>query len=197
MRWRTVLPLLVGLLGLGLVFGAACGGDDTTDSSAGRGKPITDPARVPSATPMKDPILYQIRGDTIQTVGGTGTVAPGTNATPTGARTYTVKSGDTCAAIAGQFGVSLDALLKANRSIDSGCTNIVPGDTLKIPTAATPAAGSTATPAGGGKTYTVKSGDTCDAIARNHGVELPKLIAANNLDADCRSLQPGQVLRIP
>lgn len=147
---------------------------------------------------MKDPILYQIRGDTIQTVGGTGTVAPGTNATPTGAKTYTVKAGDTCDAIARANGVTLDALLKANRSIDAGCTNIVPGDSLKIPSAATtPAAGATPTAPGGAKTYTVKAGDTCDAIARNNGVDLAKLIAANNLDADCRSLQPGQVLRLP
>lgn len=68
-------------------------------------------------------------------------VAPNSASTPrsggrdtgTSGNTYTVASGDNCSAIADAHGVSVDALLSANPSIDSDCTNIDVGDVLNIP----------------------------------------------------------------
>lgn len=192
-----LLPMLAIAAG---ALALACGGG-AADNQAGQGKPVTDPARVPSSTPIQNPILFQIRGDAVSYSGGVaGTVAPGTQ-TPAPAKTYTVKAGDTCDAIARANNVALDELLKANRSIDAGCSNIHAGDVLKIPSpAATPTTqpilGTGPTPKPSGKEYKVVSGDTCDAIARSYGVKLADLIALNKLDANC-SLQVGQTLKIP
>lgn len=46
------------------------------------------------------------------------------------------------------------------------------------------------------RTYTVKSGDTPYAIARQHGVKLDALMSANP-KLDPKRLRPGQVLHIP
>lgn len=208
MAWRSLVPGCLAVLGAAVLLGAACGGGGSGNNGAGTGKGVTDPARVASSTPIgQNAILYQIRGDTIQTTGGvSATVAPGTNPTSSSTQTYTVKSGDTCAGIASQFGVSLDAFMKANRTVDANCTNLTVGDAVKIPgTSATATSssggsgGATATPkpGGGGKTYVVKSGDTCDGIATSQGVDLHKLISLNGLDSDCRGLQVGQILRLP
>lgn len=192
-----ILPVLLVLASVILV---ACGGDDAPKDD-GKGKPITDPARVPSSTPVQNPILYQIRGDAVSTSGGPiGTVTSGTQ-TPSPSKKYTVKSGDTCDAIARANGVRIEDLLRVNRTIDSGCSNLHEGDVLTIPsTTASPTAGPVLgtgpTPKPSGKTYTVVSGDSCDAIARSYGVKLQDLIALNKLDASC-PLQIGQVLKIP
>lgn len=70
-----------------------------------------------------------------------------------------------------------------------------PGQTPNA-TTRTPAAG-TATTAAGGATYTVKAGDTCGGIASDNGVTLAALLAANQMsEADCSSLDVGQVLRL-
>ena len=192
-----ILPAFLVLASLVLV---ACGGD-AAPKDDGKGKPITDPARVPSSTPIQNPMLYQIRGDAVSTSGGpVGTVTSGTQ-TPSPSKKYTVKSGDTCDAIARANGVSLEDLLKVNRTIESGCTNIHAGDVLTIPSVlasptAGPVLGTGPTPKPSGKEYKVVSGDSCDAIARSYGVKLQDLIALNKLDASC-PLQVGQVLKIP
>ncbi|MBI2765350.1 MAG: LysM peptidoglycan-binding domain-containing protein [Chloroflexi bacterium] len=199
--WR--LAMIAAALAAGLAL-AACGGGGSSDNGAGKGQRITDPAKVPSSTPIQNPKLYRITDDVITTSGGTtGTATAGTpgTATSSGGRTYTVVSGDTCGKIATQFGVTVEALIKANSRIDAGCTNLGTGDTLRIPAAPTPAAGTAVAGSGtakpGGRTYTVQSGDSCDAIARSQGVDLQKLIAANGLDANCQKLMPGQVLKLP
>ncbi len=205
MAWRSFGPACLAMLGAAALLGTACGGGGSNDG-AGTGKGITDPARAASSTPIgQNAILYQIRGDTIQTTGGvSATVAPGTNPTSASAQTYTVQAGDTCAGIAAQFSVSVDAFLKANRTINADCTNLTPGDAVKIPGASTPATstagggGATPTPKpGGAKTYVVVAGDTCDGIATSQGVDLQKLIAVNGLDPECRGLQVGQELQLP
>jgi len=47
-------------------------------------------------------------------------------------RDVTVKSGDTCSAIAAGNGVSVGDLLAANPAVNSGCTNLAIGQVLKI-----------------------------------------------------------------
>ncbi len=178
---------------------AACGGGSPSKGSSAR---VTDPAKVPSSTPIGDGVTrYLIAGDTVSVAGGTpAALSSGIAGTPAPAATYTVKSGDTCSGIASQFKIAVADLLKNNRTIDAGCTNLHAGDTLRIP-ASTPVGGSTTlgsgpTPRPTGKSYTVASGDTCDAIARSYGVDLQKLIAANG-NIDCGRLQIGQLVNIP
>lgn len=202
MKNRTVFAATAALAFSAALL-AACGGGATKD--AGNGQRITDPARVPSSTPIQNPVLYTIRNDgRVDSSGGPPTtVSPNGTQTVSPAKTYVVKSGDTCGAIASQNGVTLDDLKKANRTIDAGCTNIHAGDTLKIPaTVATPASGTvttgdnpTAKPSG--KTYTVASGDSCSTIAASFGVPVAQLISLNGIDADCKNLKIGQVIKIP
>ena len=197
-----LIPLLVTLVGaLAFASSVACGGDDGKDT--GKGDRITDPAKVPSSTPMQNPTLFQITGDEVTLSGGASTKVAPTGGTPAAASTYTVVSGDVCGAIASKFGVPLDELLKLNRNID--CNTLHIGDQLKIPPKAptpTPVPGTggltsnpTAKPSG--KSYIVKSGDTCSDIAGSYGIKTADLIAKNNLDANCQNLKIGQTLQIP
>ena len=192
-------------LALGLV---ACGGDG--GGEGGQGERITDPAEVPSSTPISNgaPQKYEIHQDGGVVISGgpavTSTLPP--NGTPsTNPGTYAVQSGDTCGSIAEAHGITADELIAANRAVvNEGCTNLVPGDELKIPgraATATPprngGAAPTATPRGRGDTYTVESGDTCSDIAASFGVSVEDLIELNDLSADCTDLEVGQVLQIP
>ncbi|MCK9521015.1 MAG: LysM peptidoglycan-binding domain-containing protein, partial [Dehalococcoidia bacterium] len=100
MKRTSALTGLAALLA-GVIL-VACGGGGGEEAGDGPGQRITDPALVPTSTPMQDPVLYKISNDTITTEGGaSATVAPGTAATPrAGRKTYTVESGDTCSGIA-------------------------------------------------------------------------------------------------
>ena len=66
-------------------------------------------------------------------------------------------------------------------------------------TRTTTAGTGSATPGGAvAKTYTVKSGDTCGAIASANNVTLQQLLTANNKsEDDCTKLQVGDVLKLP
>lgn len=191
---------------------AACGGGGSDDVADGLGQRITDPALVPTSTPIQDPVLYKIQNNTITTEGGpVATVAPGTAATPrAGRETYTVESGDTCSGIASKLGVTLEELLKVNRSIDAECRNIRAGDELVVPggtgggtggPSGTATSQRTPTPtarAGDGRTYTVADGDNCESIAAGNGVSVSDLLAANpSVGSGCTNLQIGQELKIP
>mgnify|MGYP003895453481 CR=1 FL=1 len=196
------LPLLV--LGLtALVAAAACGGG-SEGSNTGKGQRITDPAKVPSSTPIQNPTLYQITGDEVILSGGQSAKITPTSATPAAVQNYVVKSGDVCGTIATQFGITVEELQKANRAMD--CSVLRIADQLKIPAkAAAPTVvggatgGLTSNPTtrASGRSYTVKSGDTCADIAGNQGVKTADLIAKNGLDANCPNLKIGQVLQIP
>ena len=65
-------PLGIGFLfatGLVAFVAGACGGGGD-DGAQGGGTRITDPAKVASSTPIQNPLLYQIKGDTVSTSGG-------------------------------------------------------------------------------------------------------------------------------
>ena len=70
---------------------------------------------------------------------GTG-LTPGGSTTPaaspttgTGAKTYTVVSGDTCGAIAIEKGITLQQLLDANKITEADCSKLAVGQVLKLP----------------------------------------------------------------
>lgn len=108
---------------------------------------------------------------------------------------YTVKAGDTLFGVARNHGVALDDLLAAN-GLQRGSV-IKPGQSLRIPGAAGPAAASAAaTPRGGDPRYhTVRKGETLSAIARRYGTDVASLKRANSLTSD--RLRAGEQLTIP
>ncbi|KAF8703143.1 Lysin motif, partial [Rhizoctonia solani] len=94
-------------------------------------------------------------------------------------KTYTIKSGDTCQAIAESQNVGTNDLVSIN-SILPGCTSIQVGQVLCLPSAC--------------QTYKVKSGDTCQSIIAAQGAEvtLAQLLNWNpSLDPYCSNLVAG------
>lgn len=224
-KTRSALLLFVMLVG---VVAAACGGGGGEDPEKTPGERITDPARVPSSTPIASLIscddaapaagtCYKIAGRQVEvgTVAGTFAAPDATSAATGTAKRYVVQSGDLCGTIAEAHGVSVDELLKANRTIDANCSNLQAGAELVIPGtqaangAATPTpragqvqaatASPTPTPAStGGKVHVVQSGESCEGIAGQYGVTTAALIAANpSVNASCSNLQLEQELTIP
>jgi LysM repeat protein len=147
------------------------------------------------------PVLYQIKDGVVSTTGGSATLETGGQATPAaGTRTHTIATGEYCSTIAERYGVTVDAIIRANRGINADCTNLRVGDVLRIPVVSPPGGSGTnpvTTPAAGGKTYVVQSGDTCSGIAESHGVDVNALISLNGISPACDDLDVGDVLRIP
>jgi LysM repeat protein len=122
------------------------------------------------------------------------------SAAPTGATEYTVAKGDSFSSLAKKFHVSAKAIADANPGVDSAKLKI--GQKLHIPAAssvpAAAGAGAAVTgpaSAGGEQTYTVKSGDNLITIAKEKGISVKALRAANGLKTD--RIHVGQKLKIP
>lgn len=123
-------------------------GDDSTPSSADvvatrAAQKATETARAGGGQPPTQPAQTQQPGN-LTPGAATATLAPGQtrtttavagSATPGGAaaKTYTVKSGDTCGAIASANNVTLQQLLTANNKSEDDCTKLQVGDVLKLP----------------------------------------------------------------
>ncbi len=118
--------------------------------------------------------------------------APPPGPCPAGTWPYTVKQGDSMWLIAQRYGVSLDALIRANPQI-SNPNNIKPGQIVCVPTGS-PTPGPC--PAGT-FAYTVKSGDSMWLIAQRYGVSLDALIRANPQISNPSSIKPGQIICVP
>jgi len=182
-----------------LLLAAACGGGSGGDgvSQARAGVTATLPATLPS------PIV--VGNGVVQNAGGS---------------TYTVKSGDTLAAIASRFGVSLEDLRAANPDVNASALSV--GQSIKLPSGTspnptvpantpgpaptdtpvpppdtpTPEPQPTNTPSSLGQTYTVQSGDIPVTIAEKFGITVDALLAANP-GLDPRAMHAGDVLIIP
>ena len=114
--------------------------------------------------------------------------------TPVAPATYTVKPGDNLAGIARKLGMPLVDLLAAN---DMTATSVIhPGNTLSIPGSTAAAPPNTAASVAPASPYTVVSGDYLAGIAKNNGVTLKALLAANSLLVTS-AIHPGQVLQVP
>lgn len=96
----------------------------------------------------------------------TGSCLSGTN--------YTVKSGDTCEAIATSNSVATGTLITVNQ-LDPGCSDLQIGQVLCLPQVCSQ--------------YVVQSGDTCDSIAGAYGISLLQLQTWNpTLNQACTNL---------
>lgn len=148
----STLALLVSACGI-----IGGGGSDSLNPNA---QSVARPGSVPTATPpatLPEPILL---GAATDPIGGTGTNSQGTptsgGSTASGAATYTVKPGDTLAAIASSQGVTgpdqaawIAEVLRLNGIADARL--LAAGQELSLPrqiaaTNATPRPGTTTTP---------------------------------------------------
>lgn len=109
--------------------------------------------------------------------------------TPPAVATYTVKKGDSLAAIAARFDTTVEALAAANGITNPGVIYI--GATLQLSGAAF-----VADPPPSSATYTVKVGDRLVSIASNFGIAVSTIAAANNV-SNPNVIRIGQVLTIP
>ncbi len=117
----------------------------------------------------------------------------------TATTTHTVRSGDTLSGLARQYGTTVPAIQAANSLRDStirlGQNLVIPASGSVAQAAPSPAPRASAAPAASAKSYTVRSGDTLDAISRQFGVPVADLMRDNSI-ADARRLRVGQELRI-
>jgi LysM repeat protein len=116
-----------------------------------------------------------------------------TNADADSGGTHVVRAGETLASIARNYGVSTSALARAN-----GISNpdlIRAGQRLVIPGRTGGSSGGTA-PKPTARTYTVRAGDTLNAIAQRFGVSAASIAAVNGL-SNPNNIRIGMVLRIP
>ncbi len=102
--------------------------------------------------------------------------------------TYVVKQGDTLFSIAAAFNVTADEIARANNLSNTNMLRV--GQTLRIPTRAT-----TPTPRPV-RYHVVRAGETLTSIARQYGVTVAQIQAANGL-SDPNEIYVGQRLRIP
>lgn len=114
---------------------------------------------------------------------------------------YTVVAGDNLVRIGRQFGVSAQAIAKAN-GFENTSAIIQPGQKLKIPAGASTAVAvaSTSTPATAAPrtsaTHTVQTGETFYSISRQHNVSVDRLMAANP-NTQPAALRVGQKINLP
>ncbi|RKR13914.1 lytic transglycosylase domain-containing protein [Arthrobacter oryzae] len=117
---------------------------------------------------------------------------------------YTIARGDTISAIAGRYGLDTRAVLTLNKL--QANTVIYPGQRIKLTgsasaaTKAAPAHSAAAKPAsassaGAGRIYVVKSGDTLGGIAVRHGVGLSEVLKWNGLNMGS-IIYPGQKIKV-
>lgn len=114
---------------------------------------------------------------------------------------YTVVAGDNLVRIGRQFGVSAQAIAKAN-GFENTSAIIQPGQKLKIPAGASTAVAvasnsiqATAAPRTPA-THTVQTGETYYSISRQHNVSVDRLMAANP-NTQPAALRVGQKINLP
>ena len=117
-------------------------------------------------------------------------------------QTHVVRSGETLSGVAKKYRVSTQQVRDANAKIPkSGMLRV--GQRLIIPTSGTSAEmraaiaateSSSRAPARGGKTYTVRRGDTLSSIAQRYGTTPSALKRINGLSSD--QIRAGQKLRL-
>jgi LysM repeat protein len=149
--------------------------------------PVIAPAALPSAT-LSAPVA----------------VVQKARPAPHGWTTYTVRAGDTLAAIAARTSTTTGVLVSRNH-LRNGGNHLSPGQHLSVPRTAAQARAEAARAKAAAAaraaaikraTYVVRSGDTLSHVAARKGVSLAALLKANHLST--RSvLQVGQKIRIP
>ncbi len=103
---------------------------------------------------------------------------------------HTIKSGDSLYTIAQNYGISINDLYDLNPNVNA--KNLKPGAKLNLP----PYNGANSKPmVAENGVYTVRSGDTLSAIAKNYSVSVDSLMALNNIKSPT-NLSIGQKIRL-
>lgn len=143
-------------------------------------------------------------GGRVETLGSGKTTTISTSKKPeaaadTSGSIYVVKAGDNMVKIGRSLGTDAQALAKANGLTTNSV--IHPGQKLKVPTGAAPAATAKSAPADprapdiDGKTHTVRDGETFYSISKKYRISTEALVAANP-KVKPTALRTGQVLRL-
>lgn len=118
---------------------------------------------------------------------------------PSSSGSHIVRPGDSFASVARRYGVSQDALARANPSAYADRLLVgeklnIPGQQASPPPAATSGSGAAAAVAS--RSHVVKKGESLGAIARSYGVSTASVASANKLK-NANLIAPGMKLRIP
>ncbi len=119
---------------------------------------------------------------------------------------YTVQSGDSLSSVANKYGISVDELAAANNL--SRTAGLIRGKNLTIPASGTVKVDRQTSNSSKNdnvargnvikstENYTVKSGDSLNALANKYGVSVRDLAATNKLATNAQ-LQRGQTIKVP
>ena len=128
---------------------------------------------------LKVPSSKASGGSSSSTSSSASSSAPASKATSTSGN-YTVKSGDSLIALAGQYGVSVSQLASANGLSNNAQLQI--GQKITIPATTT--------------NYKVQSGDSLIGLAKKYGISPQKLAELNGISSTAM-LQLGQTIKVP
>jgi LysM repeat protein len=134
-----LFALAIIVIAIAFLIQQAVGGDDgklsTTDAFDTQQALKTQSPQATQGNQTKAPTGTPGTATASRTPGtpGTTTTTTTTQTPGTGGKTYTVKSGDNCSTIAEAQGVTLKALLDANKMTEDDCTRLDIGKELKIP----------------------------------------------------------------
>ncbi|MED3692013.1 LysM peptidoglycan-binding domain-containing protein [Peribacillus butanolivorans] len=107
---------------------------------------------------------------------------------------YVVKLGDSLSTIAKRYNLSFSALIKLNPNI-SNSDRIRIGQSIRVSGQASTSS-STANKSSSSKTYTVKSGDTLDKIAKAHNTTINSLLSLNPSISNANTIHTGQSIKL-
>lgn len=175
---------------------------DTESTPAPPAHPATAPAtasttHITGSNTTLDDEAEDIAVDPAPVITDSGTAAANNRPTPADnqPRRHYVKSKDTLFAIANQYGVSVDAIRKANKltsnRIVAGGYLIIPDKNSTVAPAVTPDE-----PRSGGKVHIVKKGETLGAIARKYDTSVSAIQKLNDIK-DPSKIRIGQKIKLP
>ncbi|PYJ55385.1 MAG: hypothetical protein DME24_25045 [Verrucomicrobia bacterium] len=118
---------------------------------------------------------------------------PVESAAPAATREYVVVKHDSFSTIGKKFGVSWNAIAKANPGVDS--TRLKVGQKLVVPAPASATIAAAAAGNSSENSYVVKTGDTLHKIARANGTSVNEIKALNGLKTD--RIKVGDKLKLP
>lgn len=185
-RWIRPVPLAVGLLLVAAAFTATAVVQFVAPAVAGLGSAGKRAVLRPLEGGLQKALLDNLRSIGAVAAARSVTGAEGGAHSPPSSQPgvryerYQVGAGDTLAALADRFGISLDTIISFNdikreRDLKPGRELIIPNRT--------------------GIRYVVRRGDSLSRIAMRHEVSLAALLDSNEVQSS--SITPGQSLLIP
>ena len=201
------LPIIRGDLGMGALPTATATGAPIAQPPTLTPAILTTPTTALPVNTLPPPAQPTLTVPSVtRTPTPTNTAPPTPTATqavspePTGGSTYIVQRGDNLYRIALRYGLSVDAILRANNLsnpnlIHAGQSIILPGVETAAPESSTPGGTETTAP-GATTTHVVQPGENLFRIALRYSTTVDVLAAYNGI-TDPRRIEPGQTLIVP